>query len=251
MGKGQWAIDMRHVAILSLSTVTAVAAIAVAPLLAHDPITTRVTWNREISRIVQARCVSCHSPGGRAPMSLAAYEDARPWAKAIKEEVLTRRMPKWHAARGYGDFSNDPSLSPFEIALIAAWADGGAPKGIDQDAKDGSGTSPDKAPGQLATRHKDARTLAVPCGDQPMPNGLLLGVRPQIAPHASVGISVSLPDGRREIVGYIRDFEPDFATTYWLRVPLDLPSGSRIVTELTAVGDQVPCALDITMQAPR
>ena len=59
-------------------------------------------------------------------MSLAVYEDARPWAKAIKEEVLTRRMPKWHAARGYGDFSNDPSLSPFEIALIASWADAGS-----------------------------------------------------------------------------------------------------------------------------
>ena len=61
-------------------------------------------------------------------MSFRTYEDARPWARAIKEEVLTRRMPKWHAVRGYGDFSNDPSLSAFEIALIAAWADGGAPE---------------------------------------------------------------------------------------------------------------------------
>ena len=51
------------------------------------------------------------SPDGRGPMSLATYEDARPWARAIKEEVMTRRMPKWHAVRGYGDFSNDPSLS--------------------------------------------------------------------------------------------------------------------------------------------
>ena len=60
---------------------------------------------------------------------------ARPWARAIKEEVLTRRMPKWQAARGYGDFSNDPSLSPFEIALMVAWADGGAPRGTDADLK--------------------------------------------------------------------------------------------------------------------
>src|SRR5918999_1436471 len=96
---------------------------------AHDPITTKVTWSGEIARIVEARCVGCHAPDGRAPMALTTWEEARPWAKAIKEEVLTRRMPKWHAARGYGDFSNDPSLSPFEIALIAAWADGGAPKG--------------------------------------------------------------------------------------------------------------------------
>ncbi len=68
-------------------------------------------------------------------MSLASYEAARPWARAIKEEVLTRRMPKWQAARGYGDFSNDPSLSPFQIALVVAWADGGAPRGSDADLK--------------------------------------------------------------------------------------------------------------------
>ena len=72
---------------------------------AHDPITTRVTWNGDIARIVEARCVRCHSPDGRGPMSLVTYEDARPWAKAIKEEVMTRRMPKWHAVRGYGDFT--------------------------------------------------------------------------------------------------------------------------------------------------
>src|SRR5262245_24896465 len=96
----------RLLAILLASGATGI--MAFPPLLAHDPTTTRVTWNREISRILQARCVSCHSSGGRGPMSLVAYEDARPWAKAIREEVLTRRMPKWHAARGYGDFSNDP-----------------------------------------------------------------------------------------------------------------------------------------------
>ena len=69
-------------------------------LAAHDRITTKVTWDREIAPIVQARCVSCHSAGGRAPMALTTYEEARPWAKAIKEEVLARRMPKWHASAG-------------------------------------------------------------------------------------------------------------------------------------------------------
>ena len=96
-------------------------------LAAHDRITTKVTWDREIAPIVEARCVKCHSPGGRAPMPLTTYQEARPWAKAMKDEVLARRMPKWHVVRGYGDFRNDPSLSAFEIALIAAWADGGAP----------------------------------------------------------------------------------------------------------------------------
>src|SRR5262245_4856813 len=96
---------------------------------AHDPITTKVTWSREISRIVERRCAGCHRPQGVAPMPLLTYEQARPWLKAIKAEVVSRRMPKWPAARGVGAFDNDRSLSPFEVELIAAWIDGGAPKG--------------------------------------------------------------------------------------------------------------------------
>ena len=97
------------------------------------PITTKVTWSREVVRIVNKRCLGCHVAGGVAPMPLSTYDQARPWAKAIKDEVVARRMPKWPAARGFGHFSNDPSLSPFEIELIAAWADGGAPKGEERD----------------------------------------------------------------------------------------------------------------------
>jgi hypothetical protein len=96
---------------------------------AHDPITTKVTWSREISHIVERRCAGCHRTDGVAPMPLTTYEQARPWLKAIKAEVVARRMPKWPAARGIGEFDNDRSLSPFEIELIAAWVDGGAPKG--------------------------------------------------------------------------------------------------------------------------
>ena len=193
---------------------------------AHDPVT-RVTWNADISRIVQARCVACHTADGRGPMSLVSYEDARPWARAIKEEVLTRRMPKWHAVRGYGDFRNDPSLSPFEIALIVAWADGGAPRGT------AGGPSPENAPNQGTAKRipPAAATLTLPCGEQALPEGTLIGVQPETAEDGSVGMAVRLPDGRREIVGWIRDFDPDFATTYWLRTPLALPAGSVFFTE--------------------
>lgn len=62
-------------------------------------------------------------------MPLTSYEDVRPWARAIKEQVLTRRMPKWHAARGFGAFTNDPTLTPSEMAMIVAWVDGGLPRG--------------------------------------------------------------------------------------------------------------------------
>jgi hypothetical protein len=117
-----------------------VALLAVAPAAApshrnaereggHDPITTKVTFDREIRAILQARCAGCHIAGGPAPMPFTTYEDVRPWARGIKDQVLTRRMPVWHAAHGYGAFANDPSLTPAEMAIIASWVDGGLPRG--------------------------------------------------------------------------------------------------------------------------
>jgi hypothetical protein len=95
---------------------------------AHDPITTKVTFAREIHAILSARCTVCHASGGSAPMPLTTYEEVRPWARSIKEQVLLRRMPKWHAARGFGAFKNDPTLTPIEMALIVSWVDGGLPR---------------------------------------------------------------------------------------------------------------------------
>jgi hypothetical protein len=209
---------------------------------AHDPITTRVTWNGEISRIVQARCVTCHTPDGRGPMSLETYEDARPWAKAIKEEVMTRRMPKWHAARGYGDFANDPSLSAFEIALIAAWADGGAPLGVSPAVEHARV----KAANPPVERPRTARDIEIPCGEKPLPDGTLLALRPETQKDRPVGMAVRLPNGRREIVGWIRAYDPEFPTTYWLRVPLVLPRGS-VLTTVPADG----CTVTVTLAARR
>lgn len=192
---------------------------------AHDPITTRVTWNGEVAPIIRARCVKCHSPEGPGPMSLATHEEARPWAKAIREEVMTRRMPKWHAVRGYGDFSNDPSLSPFEIALLVAWAEGGAPKGSDVvEATPRTPAAPQPQP-------QPERLIVLPCGERQLPEGSLVSVQPQLQPGASVGVAVRYPDGRREIVAWIRGYEPEFPTVYHLRTPLRLPPGSTLVTE--------------------
>ncbi|MGH9630901.1 MAG: c-type cytochrome, partial [Bryobacteraceae bacterium] len=101
-------------------------------LEAHDPITTKLTWSREISRLFIKRCASCHSDGGAAPMPLTSYEEARPWATAIKEEVLERRMPPWGAVKGFGHFRNDAGLSQEEINIVAEWVEGGAPEGDPQ-----------------------------------------------------------------------------------------------------------------------
>lgn len=113
----------------ALAAALLLVAVAGVPAGAHDPITTRVTFSREIRAILAAHCTVCHARGGSAPMPLVTYEDVRPWARAIKEQALTRRMPKWHAARGFGAFADDPTLTPFEIALVVAWVDGGVPRG--------------------------------------------------------------------------------------------------------------------------
>src|SRR5438477_2680081 len=95
---------------------------------AHDVITTPITFSREIARLVYRRCAGCHRPGGSA-FSLLTYQEARPWAKAIKEEVLERRMPPWGAVKGFGDFADDLGLSQEQLELIADWVEGGAPEG--------------------------------------------------------------------------------------------------------------------------
>src|SRR6202049_2038024 len=95
---------------------------------AHNRIS-QVTWTTDVEPIMKARCLGCHTTGGFGPMSLETYPEARTWAKAIREEVLERRMPPWPAARGFGDFINDGSLTPLDVELLTAWADGATPIG--------------------------------------------------------------------------------------------------------------------------
>ncbi len=99
------------------------------PVLTHGRITTSIVFNREISRIFQRKCFQCHTDGN-VSMALTTYREARPWAVAIKEEILEKRMPPWSAVNGYGHFSNDVSLTAREVSLILSWADGGAPSGV-------------------------------------------------------------------------------------------------------------------------
>jgi hypothetical protein len=59
----------------------------------------------------------------------------------------------------------------------------------------------------------------------------LLAITPTLAEGASAGFSVILPGGRQEIVAWIRDYEAEFADTYWLESPIVLPRGSRLRVE--------------------
>lgn len=92
-----------------------------------------VTFNKEVLPILQKNCQGCHRPGEVAPMSLLTYKDARPWAKAIKNAVVSQKMPPWFADPKYGHFANERKLSLGEIATLTSWADNGAAEG---DAKD-------------------------------------------------------------------------------------------------------------------
>jgi mono/diheme cytochrome c family protein len=92
-----------------------------------------VTFNRDVLPILQKNCQVCHRPGEIAPMSLLTYEDARPWARAMKTAAVTRRMPPWFADPAYGRFAHDRRLTDAEIATLSAWADGGAVQGDQKD----------------------------------------------------------------------------------------------------------------------
>ena len=92
------------------------------------------TFYKDVLPIVQEHCQSCHRPGQIGPFSLLDYESARPWAKAIKNAVATKKMPPWFANPEYGHFDNDRSLKQAEIDTMVAWANNGAPAGDPADA---------------------------------------------------------------------------------------------------------------------
>src|SRR5229473_4532015 len=94
-----------------------------------------VTFTKDVAPILQRSCQNCHRPEGVAPMPLVSYEDVRPWARAIKQRTgigpKAGVMPPWYVEKNIGiqQFHNDPSLSDDEIAMVAKWADSGAPRG--------------------------------------------------------------------------------------------------------------------------
>jgi hypothetical protein len=108
------------------------------------------TFNRDVLPILQQNCQNCHRPGEIGPMPLLTYEQTRPWAKAIKNEVLMRRMPPWYADPQFGHFTNDRRLSDENIRKLVAWVDAGAPEGNVKDKptprvwRDGWNVRPDK-----------------------------------------------------------------------------------------------------------
>ncbi|MFN0124873.1 MAG: thiol-disulfide isomerase [Blastocatellia bacterium] len=92
-----------------------------------------VTFTRDVAPILQKNCATCHRPGEVAPMSLLTYKEVRPWARSIREAVVSRQMPPWFADTQHNHFANDPRLSQKEIDTITAWVEGGAKEGNPKD----------------------------------------------------------------------------------------------------------------------
>jgi len=192
---------------------------ALAP--AHDLITTKLTWSKEVSRVVMKRCAGCHRPEGRA-FSLLTYEEARPWAKAIQEEVLRRRMPPWNAVKGFGEFRDELALSGEEVHLLSDWVEGGAPEG-DPNLLPPSGKAlpdPEKLIGKRSSFRPGMRLAA-----SIELRGIELGEMPE---GLSFKLAAEEPGGILRPLIWIEGYSRNAVQTYILREALRLPAGTRI-----------------------
>ena len=203
----------------------------------HDVITTKITFDREIARIILPRCASCHKPGGSA-FSLVTYSEARPWAKAIQEEVLERRMPPWGAVKGFGEFRDEQALTPEQIEVIADWVEGGAPEGEAKDLPPSPKpeVKPEPKPQSAhSTGPYGGGSYCIGCqltvaGDLKLPRNIVLhGLRAEkVAAGSTFQIIAELPDGSILPLLWLEPFKPAFSHPFWFKTPLNLPAGTVI-----------------------
>ena len=100
---------------------------------AADARSTEVTFSRDVAPILNKRCVECHRKGEVSGIAFTSYKEVRPWAKAIRERMLTRTMPPWLADPHFGAFRNDRRLAQQEIDTVVAWVDSGSAEGNAKD----------------------------------------------------------------------------------------------------------------------
>ena len=194
------------------------------PVVAHDVITTKLTYTRDISRIFARRCVSCH--GANSSIPLTTYEEARPWAVAIKQQVLSRSMPPWGAVKGFGNLSPDHGLSQEEVMIIAAWVIGGSPQGsLDALPKNKLAEgAPQQASLDDAMLVNTRSTLAKQVN--------LAGIRPVAKSIVnSARIVADLPDGRIEPLLWLFQYDPKWPQTFRRRETLVLPPGTVVESD--------------------
>lgn len=211
--------------------VLAIAAWIPPPVVAHDAITTKVTWTREMSRLMFKRCTSCHREGGSS-FALTSYDEARPWAKAIKEETQSRRMPPFGAAKGFGEVRDDEGLTIEQIQLISDWVEGGAPEGEPNllPVKPELNPPPPVAP-------KTGAEVALEPG-KPLSRGITaMGIRARdLQDGAAVRLIAVRPDGTYVPLLWVFEYRKQFDHPWYFRNPVTLPPNTRIVASPAGQG---------------
>ncbi|MCC6292596.1 MAG: cytochrome c [Bryobacterales bacterium] len=203
--------------------------LAAAVARAHDPITTKLSFSTEIVRLFHRHCAACHREGGAAPFALTNYAEARPWAVAIKEEVLARRMPPWGAVKGFGEFKNEEGLSQEELHMIADWVEGGAPEGdpafLPQDPKTAAAAVAEEPSGNGVAGRGPVLTGRLRLG-RPL---MLHGLRPQTPPPDNAKLIARLPSGEIIPIVWFYGMTAKFLHPFWLRAPRPLPAGAELI----------------------
>lgn len=210
----------------------ALLALLTLPLAAHDVITTKLTWSRDISRVFARRCIECH--GAKASIPLTTYEQARPWAVDIKEQVLSRAMPPWGAVKGFGDLAPDNALSQEEMLMIAGWVIGGAPEGDPALAPKTILEQPAKPPlpqRPILQVNRELRLSRAATVD---------GLQP-LAAVESAKITVTLPDGAVMPLVWLYKYDPASKVVFRFAKPLRLPAGAVVASS---------CPLRFALTAP-
>lgn len=158
-------------------------------------------------------------------MSLVTYDDARPWARAIAEEVLERRMPPWNPVKGFGDFKHEAGLNQEEIGLIADWVEGGAPLGEERFLPPNPVPQP-PAKGLAGSRFRiaDRQVLSKPLAAQ----GISVA---QMREGGAVMIWAELPDGATEPLLEIASYRAAANQPYEFARTLSLPAGTKLHVE--------------------
>jgi hypothetical protein len=197
---------------------------SLSPAQAHDIITTKITFSKEISRLIYKRCATCHHEGGQA-FSLMTYDEARPWAKAIKEEALERRMPPWEAIKGFGEFRDDRGLTEEELETISAWVEGGAPEGDPKYLP----ARPKLTAWQDPPAPKGSSEIVVADGAKLSSSSKVLAIRAKtLRAGATVQVIAIRPDSSVEPLLWIYQYNPAFHRTYYYASPVALPAGTKI-----------------------
>jgi len=182
-----------------------------------------ITWNREISRIIYARCASCHRDGGTA-FSLMKYQDVQPRAVEIKQSVLSRTMPPWGAVKGFGDFRNDEGLTQAELELITDWVDSDTPKGNNPN------TLPKEPKFDKRAAVKLPKNQLTITGDTTLSRAVSAdGILPLKVPAGtSLRVIASLPGGETEPLVWLYEYNDTYQHPFLFRKPLNLPAGTVI-----------------------